>query len=433
LKIRKLYYNTVYRIFNNRLIFESLYPELLVDLNENEKRRLINLVNQFFRKFSFLEKVFIEKIEKKFDDQELKVAILLLCAAVEYTYLDKSVGYAVVNDYVEIAKRKVGIGKSKFINALLRKFTALDKEELRLEEERQIKETHPDWVVEKFEEYYGEEVTEKILKFNQTIPPVYIRANRTKTTKDELIATLASESVKTEKVEFFEDYLEIIEGNPVITKAFENGLFYIQNPSSSIPVKLLNPKKNQKVLDLCCAPGGKATYIQELTKDKVTLYLNDVSQKKRVTIKKNFKRLGLTFKKITFEEAEKFKSFDEFDKVLIDAPCSGSGNFRRHPESRWSRDEENLEDLKTLQFKILDRAKIYVRLGGSIIYSTCSIFKDENIEVINRFLEENEDYELRSAELPELERYKDSDGGYTVNPAIHGMEGAFAARIVRIR
>jgi 16S rRNA (cytosine967-C5)-methyltransferase len=234
-----------------------------------------------------------------------------------------------------------------------------------------------------------------------------------------------------ENVKYFSDFLKIIKGNPIHSKLFDEGFFYIQDPSHSLSVLILQPKKNDKILDLCSAPGGKATYIQEITKNKTKLFLNDISQKKKILIKNNFKRLGVDFEKLTFQEAEKFQSFDEFDKILIDAPCSGSGNFRRHPESRWNKDEEQLELLKKLQLNILKRASKYVKIGGVIVYSTCSIFNDENSEIVEKFLEYDHDYILDN--LEEYDTFKISEGMYAVNPGIHHYEGSFAAKIKRIK
>ena len=436
MKIRELYYKTVVKMLDNGIPLEVLYPTLLENLNDQEKRRLINLINQFFRNFNFVEKILIEKIDKKIDNQHFKTAMLLLAAGVEWLFLDKSAGYAIVNDYVEISKRVLNPFKAKYVNAILRKMTSLDKSTLDINSNESLYSSHPEWIINKFKADFGGKTAREILKFNQTIPQVYLRVNGTKTTVAKLKEKLKIQNeVVIEQLENFKDFAVVKSGNPINTSAFEEGEYYIQDPANSIPVLLLNPKKNEKILDLCCAPGGKSTYMQEITFNKVKLFLNDISQKKRMSIKTNFKRLGLKFEKLTFEEAQKFKSFDEFDKILIDAPCSGSGNFRRHPESRWNKDEELLETLNRLQLAILDRAKIYVKKGGCIIYSTCSIFNDENMDIVNKFLAENDDFSLEKSNRTDqmLTRFEYEKGGYLANPAIQQMEGSFAARLVRIK
>ena len=436
MKIRELYYKTVVKMLDNGIPLEVLYPTLLENLNDQEKRRLINLINQFFRNFNFVEKILIEKIDKKIDNQHFKTAMLLLAAGVEWLFLDKSAGYAIVNDYVEISKRALNPFKAKYVNAILRKMTSLDKSTLDINSNESLYSSHPEWIINKFKADFGGKTAREILKFNQTIPQVYLRVNGTKTTVAKLKEKLKIQNeVVVEQLENFKDFAVVKSGNPINTSAFEEGEYYIQDPANSIPVLLLNPKKNEKILDLCCAPGGKSTYMQEITFNKVKLFLNDISQKKRMSIKTNFKRLGLRFEKLTFEEAQKFKSFDEFDKILIDAPCSGSGNFRRHPESRWNKDEESLETLNRLQFSILDRAKIYVKKGGCIIYSTCSIFNDENMDIVNKFLAENDDFSLEKSNRTDqmLTKFEYEKGGYLANPAIQQMEGSFAARLVRVK
>ena len=430
MKLRLLFYKTVMRIFNGRMMFESLYPEILPDLDDRDKRQLINLVNQFFRNFPVVEDILIKKIDRKIDKQKFKVSMLLLCAGIEYFYLNSSKDYAVVNDYVSIAKKKLGLHPSKYINAILRKMTELKLND-ELISDNAILLSHPEWIKDRIFKYYTKEIAESILKFNQSIPSLYLRVNNYKTTKKELLELLQKEGIEVEQVKYFSDFLKVTKGNPIHSKIFDEGFFYIQDPSHSLPVLLLQPKKNEKILDLCSAPGGKATYIQELTKNKTKLFLNDISLKKKMLIKGNFKRLGLDFEKLTFQEAEKFQSFDEFDKILTDAPCSGSGNFRRHPESRWNKDEEQLEQLKKLQLDILKRASKYVKKGGVIVYSTCSIFDDENSEIVEKFLEYDQDFILENVEG--FDEFKISQGMFAVNPGTHHYEGSFAARIKRIR
>ena len=431
MKLRLLFYKTVMRIFDGRMMFESLYPEILTDLNDRDKRQLINLVNQFFRNFAIVENILINKIDKNIDKQKFKVSMLLLCAGVEYFYLNSSKDYAVVNDYVSIAKKTLGLHRSKYINAILRKMTEIKLGDNELDSLENILLSHPEWIKDRIFEYYPKETAEEILKFNQCIPSLYIRVNSYKISKEELINQLKKEDIDVVDVDNFPDFLKIVKGNPIHSKIFDEGLFYIQDPSHSLPVMILQPKKNEKVLDLCSAPGGKATYIQEIAKNKTKLFLNDISLKKKILIKNNFKRLGVDFHKLTFQEAEKFQSFDEFDKILIDAPCSGSGNFRRHPESRWNKNEEQIELLKKLQFDILKRASKYVKKGGIIVYSTCSIFNDENSEIVEKFLEYDQDYILDNVE--KFDTFKISQGMFAVNPGTHHYEGSFAARIKRIR
>jgi len=433
MNLRKLYFNTVMKIYNDRLSFEALYTSVLADLDDRDKRRFINLVNQFFRHFGFVEKFLSAKIDKNIEKQDLKAEMLLLCAGIEYFFLDSSTDYSIVNEYVEISKKILGVKRSGYINAILRRMTELEMTEEDRTSELALYSSHPEWITVKLVSQYGKETAEKILAFNQTIPPVYVRANRMKNGRDELVTILAGEGVAAAEVKHFDDFLKIESGNAVGSNAFAEGRFYIQDPPHAIPTLLLQPEKNDRLLDLCCAPGGKSTYIQELTGNGAKLLLNDISQKKRILIKHNFKRLGLKFDKLIFQEAQKFQVFEDFDKILIDAPCTGSGNFRRHPESRWNKSEEMLKDLTKLQLAILKRASIFVRKGGYIVYSTCSIFKEENMDVVNAFLEIDEDFVIDPPDIPSLEPFRNPDGSYSVIPGIHGHEGAFAVSLKRIK
>ncbi|MCK5760985.1 MAG: hypothetical protein KAH33_06795, partial [Candidatus Delongbacteria bacterium] len=154
MKLRLLFYKTVMRIFNGRMMFESLYPEILPDLDDREKRQLINLVNQFFRNFPIVEDILIKKVDKKIDKQKFKVSMLLLCAGIEYFYLNSSKDYAVVNDYVSIAKKKLGLHPSKYINAILRKMTELKLNDDELISDNAILFSHPEWIKDRIFKYY---------------------------------------------------------------------------------------------------------------------------------------------------------------------------------------------------------------------------------------------------------------------------------------
>ncbi|PID26573.1 MAG: 16S rRNA (cytosine(967)-C(5))-methyltransferase RsmB [Candidatus Cloacimonadota bacterium] len=431
MNLRKLYYNTVVRIFDENLLFKSFYKEILPELSSDERRLFINMVNNFFRHFRYVEKIFIERVEKKIDRDKYLVVMLLLSAGCEWLYLDKSKSYAIVNEYVEIAKKRFGSFKAGFVNAVLRKFIKLDKEEL-LANQEDIYISHPEWFINEIKKSYTPKIAREILKFNQEIPKTYIRHNRTKTTVKRLLADLESRNIEAKKVKQFPDYICVKKGNIFDIDLFEKGEFYIQSPSHSLPIKLLNPVKGEKILDICSAPGGKSTHIQEITFNKVKLFLNDISMKKRVKIKHNFKRLGLSFEKLTFQEGEKFKLFMDFDKILIDAPCSGTGNFGKHPEARWNRDKEDIEDLIKLQYKILDNASYYLKINGTIIYSTCSILDSENIKVVEKFTKNNPDFIIEKPS-EEFDKYRYKDNYLLVNPGISRLDGGFCCKIRRIR
>ncbi len=429
--MRKIYFKTVKKILVEQIMFDTIRD--FAELDDNQKKWLINLINQFFRNFGAIEKLLLREIEPNLEKQKFDLSLIILCATIEYFYAASAKDFAIVNEYVNLAKKIVGKSTGSFVNAILRKVVKLDKNLVDNFEIDDLKANYDEWVMAKLKLNFSKEDLGKILLYNQEIPSFYIRVNQLKTSKKKLKQKFLEEGIESENVKYFADFLKITKGNPLKSKYFAEGFFYIQEPSQSLGVLLLNPKKNEKILDLCCAPGGKATYMQELANNKVKLYLNDISQSKRVKIKHNFKRLGLSFHKLTFDEGEKFHSFEEYNKILIDAPCSGSGNYQKDPESRWNKDEEDLEKLNILQLKMLERLKIYIPVGGEIVYSTCSLFKEENEEIIKKFLENNQsDYQLAEEANEKLASFKQAIG-YSVNPASHNLAGAYACKIKRVR
>lgn len=382
---------------------------------------------------SKLSKIRITKIQPA-------IMEILRMGVYQMAFMDKIPDRAAINEAVNLSKRHGHKGVSGFVNGVLRNFSR-NKEELMKVDERDkldylsIKYSHPKWMVKRWVEEYGYEFTENICKTNNLKPKLNIRANRLKTSREKLIRTLSNYGFITSETKYAKD--GIIVHNPTrITEIeeFKLGHFIIQDESSMLVAQIANPKENSLVLDLCSAPGGKSTYMAELMGNKGRIISRDIYEHKLNLVKENSIRLGIDIIETEIFDALKFDEslVGKVDYCILDAPCSGLGIIRRRPDIKWNRREEDIKELRKIQKNILDNAKQYVKPGGIIIYSTCTIGKEENLDIINGFLNGNSEFSLSGFDnlLDSTEKIETGNNGYIqLFPHIHGTDGFFIARI----
>ncbi len=382
---------------------------------------------------SKLSKVKIKKIQPA-------ILEILRMGVYQIAFMEKIPDRAAVNEAVILSKKYGYKGASGFVNGVLRNFSR-NKESLMMVEEKNpitylsIMYSHPKWMVERWVDEYGYEFTEKLCRENNNKPRLNIRVNRLKTSREQLIDSLSDYGYMVYKTKYAKD--GIIVDNPIrITevKEFKLGHFTIQDESSMLVSQIANPKEDSLVLDLCSAPGGKSTHMGELMGNKGRIISRDIYDHKLDLVRENFGRLG-----IDIIEIEIFNALDldksmvgKVDYCILDAPCSGLGIIRRKPDIKWNRKEEDIRGLKEIQINILNIAKHYVRPGGTIIYSTCTIGREENVDVVNEFLKDNKEFRLSGFEdsVDSIENIDTVKDGYVqLFPHIHGTDGFFIARI----
>jgi len=321
-------------------------------------------------------------------------------------YLDKIPDYAVCNEAVQLAKKYGNIQSAKFVNAILRSIIRKKNKiywpECGKEPELylSVMYSHPLWIVKRWIKRFGYERTLKICRANNRIPTLTIRTNTLKTTRSELTELLTKDEILTEKGIFTEEAL-YIKGASNVTEhfAFKKGLFQIQDESSILVSHLLQPEPGELIIDVCSAPGGKATHIAQLMNNSGTIIAMDINQIKLEMVDENCNRLGIDIVKTIQHDATETKKayLYKADKVLVDAPCSCLGVLRRKPDIKLQLfNKERLLLLSQLQFKILLASSDYVKKGGVLIYSTCSTEREENEEVIQKFLKRDPNFKLEN-------------------------------------
>jgi 16S rRNA (cytosine967-C5)-methyltransferase len=370
---------------------------------------------------------------------DIWVRWLLRMSLYQMHYLTKIPAHAAVNEAVEIAKRRGHKGIASLVNGVLRSILregVRSLDEIKDEVERlAVGTSHPQWLVERWVESYGFDQTRAMLEENNVPPAQTVRVNVTKATVEQVLTTLEREGVKAKRSEFVPECIYLLSGQAARTGAFRNGLITIQDESSMLPATVLNPQPGMKVLDMCAAPGGKTTHMAEKMNNEGSILATDLHPKKLDLIEENTTRLGLTIVQtapIDGRQATQYLKAEDYDAILVDAPCSGLGVMRRKPDIKYTKREEDLQSLQTIQLNILENAVKLLKAGGKLVYSTCTVDREENEGTVKAFLAQHP--EMVSVELEHLPQQlmtKQQDGMLQVFPQDIGSDGFFVAAFVK--
>lgn len=372
---------------------------------------------------------------------------LLRISFYQLTYLDRIPPRAVVHEGVEIAKRWGHKGISSMVNGVLRnRLRNPEKIELPtglpLVQQISLEYSHPEWLVNKWIKQYGVEETEQMCEENNFPPEINLRANVLKGTREELVETIKKQLPKAYVKPSQVTPLGVVlseSGNIGELPAYRQGLCTVQDESSMLVGDALAPYPGMKVLDVCAAPGGKSTHIAEKMNNQGKVFSMDIHPHKLKLIEDNGKRLGISIIETQAGDAREVDQIlrgETFDRVLVDAPCTGLGVIRRKPDIRWVKKEKDKE-IHSIQYEILCSAATLLKPDGKLVYSTCTVQREENQDVIQRFLQEHPDWELDSTlakDLPVLigEKYATLKDGYVqILPHHFHSDGFFIARLKR--
>jgi len=344
---------------------------------------------------------YIDGFVNKNKKLETWVRQLLRISFFQLAFLDKIPEHAIVSEAVEIAKIRGHKGIAGFINGVLRQ--ALRKglpnlNEVKDEVERQaLKTSHPAWLVKRWIGFYGPSIAEEICEMNNTPPTVSLRVNRLKTTPEEVIEELTEEGMEVEKGQLSEAAVIINRGKIVDHAAYKEGRVTIQDESSMLVALALDPQPDVKVLDACAGPGGKTTHIAELMDNKGSIIGLDIHKHKTGLIEESANRLDIdTIQTQVLDARKAIEMFEEesFDRILIDAPCTGFGVIRRKPEIKYQKTQKDVENIARIQQGILASVAPLLKKGGKLVYSTCTIDREENIGTAEAFLEKFTDFKV---------------------------------------
>lgn len=363
-------------------------------------------------------KIFIDEMIKKRTKSIKKEWIrnILRISIYQLTYMNSD-DKGVVWEATELTKKKFGVPVSRFVNGVLRSYIReKDKEINTLKEEGKfdILYSYPAWFYKKMKSYYGDEA-ENVLVSLKKIPYMAVRVNKLSYNEADFEELLKSKDIKIIKKVDSVYYLD--SGIVLYFDEFKTGKIIAQDGSSYLSVKLLDPKANEEVLDTCSAPGSKTVLIGEFMENKGSILALDIHSHKIKLIEQNAAKMGIDIIHAIKMDARRLKEQGKkFDKILVDAPCSGYGVIRKKPEILYSKGVENIEELSKLQYEILESASEVLKDGGELVYSTCTITYDENTGNAKKFLESNSNFEVVPFEMPEnVAGDFDEVGGFTIN------------------
>jgi 16S rRNA (cytosine967-C5)-methyltransferase len=374
------------------------------------------------------------KNSKKLENWVLQ---LLRITLYQMVYLDKIPDRAAIYEAVEIAKKRGHKGISGMVNGVLR---SIQREGLpSLEgvenpiERLAIETSHPEWLVSRWVDQFGFEKTKEMCEINLTAPLQTARVNLTKTTIRECVEDLDEEGFQIERSPIIPEAIRSLKGNLAFSRAFKNGLITIQDESSMLASYALGALENEIVLDACAAPGGKSTHIAETMKNTGEVISLDLHEHKVKLIKDNANRLGLkNIKTIAMDSRSAGEHFEaeSFDRILLDAPCSGLGVMRRKPDMKYTKKEQDIYQLSSIQQKLLQSVSALVKKGGILVYSTCTVDKEENENTVRAFMQNNpqfeEDIQFKQR-MPEAIQPLITGGFLQILPQDFGSDGFFIA------
>ncbi|MDZ4182396.1 MAG: 16S rRNA (cytosine(967)-C(5))-methyltransferase RsmB, partial [Candidatus Cloacimonadaceae bacterium] len=372
---------------------------------------------------------------KKYAATDIKIKIMLYLGLYQIIYLDSMPEHAAVNETVELAKTVLGPQIADFVNAVLRSYlrnpVVIYPE--KADERIACEHSYPLELVQTWISLWGEEDTEYLALYFNENPALHMRVNSTATTQQKLIQYFAKRDIKLEASPASNVMLTTHQADEVLDDvAFSEGYFSIQDTSAALVVELLDPQKEENILDLFAAPGGKCTYIAEKMANSGEVIAVDKIPNKMKLLKQAADRLQLDNIKLIVTDAFKYGPVaPAYDRVLVDAPCSGWGVFSRKADLRWQA-HQDIGELVKLQEKAIDYAASFVKPGGYLVYSTCTMNPQENEDQITRFLKNNKRFELVDAAGFIPARYTEA-GCFKSIPFKHNMDGAFAAKLHRVK
>jgi 16S rRNA (cytosine967-C5)-methyltransferase len=413
-------------------LLDPAFDRRTARLDARDRRWVRELVYGMLRRRARLDAFLDARVRGGVVRLDADLLDLLRLGAAQLLFMESVPAYAAIAQTVELAKRRHGIGASKLVNAVLRR---LDRERESLDlprvadpiEALALEGSHPRWLVARWVARFGVAETERLLEANNREAPLIARPYHA--VREQLEAMLEAAGVRVDDAPLARD--SIVLSSPVSSLTelgpFRQGLFHLQDPASTLVTQYASVPTGARVADLCAAPGGKSV---ELSRTASAVFSSDLSLGRLQRVLDNAKRLEIPTLHAYVADA-RLPAVRPVDAVLVDAPCTGTGTFRRHPDARWRLKVSDLAVMSALQRSILRNAAEVVKPGGLLIYSTCSLEPEENDEQIERFLAEHPTWRLDPPPEGAVPSATLDNGFLRVLPQRHGTDGAFAARLRR--
>ena len=420
--------------FDKTLVLEQ---DLMNKLDSRERQQANEYVQGILRKKSYLDFLISKSSTVEIEKMDPFFKNILRLGIYDLLFMDGTPDYAAINEAVEIAKAKISSKSGDLANAILRKIqreiASLPKPDMQNRTEL-IATTfsHPEWLVERWVKRFGEREAFQLMTANNKRPEFYLRVNCLKTSPDTFKLRLDKAGIEYEESEWLPGYYKVFTLADVRSKGwFEKGLCYVQDIAAGFAPTILDPVGGETVYDICAAPGTKTLLLAELMNNEGSILAIDINSERIHKIAENAERGGAEIVKIQRTDAREGR-FKLADAVLLDAPCTGTGVISKRADLRWKRTPEDLAEAVKLQEELLDAAANMVAKNGRLVYSTCSLEPEENMEQIEKFLKEYDNFELMPLDdfLPE-EVLSEDLKSYQTYPHKHNCDGHFGVLLQR--
>ena len=418
---------------------KSLDFSLSDELEPRERAQVREYVQNILRKRSYLD--FLIDHYATIDVTEMKTDLknILRLGIYDMLFMDSTPDYAAINEAVELGKAKMGSKTGDLINAILRNLQR-DIEQLpkpQFKDRTKLVATtfsHPEWLVSRWSSRFGEREAFQLMQANNTRPSFYVRANTMRTTIANFELRMEKLGVEFEASDWLPNFYKVQSVQPFIEKGLlKKGICQVQDIAAGFAPFILDPQPNEKIYDLCAAPGTKSIMISDLTEGESDILAVDISGERLEKLAES--ALNFAAENIKIRRGDILElSLPLADAVLLDAPCTGTGVLSKRADLRWRRDEEGLKNAVELQAQILEEAANMVKRGGRLVYSTCSLEPEENMEQVQKFLENYPTFELQPLEDFVPEEVLTEDGlAYQTYPHKHDSDGHFGVLLIRTK
>lgn len=405
------------------------------DLSSVDKSLLFEIVHGVVRWLGRIDWVLTGFYRGQFSKCIPNIKNAMRVALYQILFLDKVPDYAAVNEAVSFVKKLQGDKPAGLTNAVLRNIIRT-KNGIRYPDPKEdlpgylsAYYSHPSWMVKRWLSLFGHEFTESLLIANNNKPVHTIRVNTLKTSFEDFLLLLDSVNLSYSRGKFIPEFIRLTNlTNITDWEYFQKGYFTLQDESTGLSCRALDVKPGMRVLDLCSAPGGKTSYLADLMGNEGEIVALDRYESRLKLLEQNLERLGITNVKPVAIDAKEFED-SNFDRVLVDVPCSGLGTLTKKPDIKWKRDWGDIRKLNEIQLDLITTGAKFVKPGGFIVYSTCTIEPDENYEIVKKFLFSNPDFELVKLTDEVATALIDNNGCVQSYPNIHKIDGAFAANL----
>ncbi|WP_372634507.1 16S rRNA (cytosine(967)-C(5))-methyltransferase RsmB [Fodinibius sp.] len=395
-------------------------------------------VQNILRRRSYLDFLIDEFSNVQIGEMKPVLKNILRLGIYDMIFMDSTPDYAAINESVEIAKLKLGSRTGDLTNAIMRNLQR-DIENLpkpSFEDRTKLVATtfsHPEWLVERWTRRFGEREAFQLMQANNQRPTYYVRANNLRTKTKNFKLRMTKKDIPFTESEWLPGYFQVDSVAPFITKGWlDKGFCQIQDIAAGFAPFLLDPEPGEEIYDLCAAPGTKSILMSDLMNAEGSILAVDISSERLDRLAES--ALSYHAENIRVRRADVTElTLDEADGVLLDAPCTGTGVLSKRADLRWRRDEESLRNAVELQKELLDSAARMVKKGGRLVYSTCSLEEEENMEQVMNFLDRHEHFELQTVEgyVPD-EVMVDGGFGYQTFPHKHNCDGHFGVLLKRV-